>query len=79
MAFFKGNPITGRIPESLRLWVWSKSHGDFMHLPHEGGIYDQHPILLEHWLIIDHTFHEHQENEEQKKKLRDKSKNMSRR
>lgn len=41
----------GSLPESLRLYILCK-HMKWAHLPVGGGLYDQHPKLLDDWLII---------------------------
>lgn len=41
----------GKIPESLRLYLLCKNM-KWTHLPVGGGLYDQHPKLLDDWLII---------------------------
>lgn len=39
------------VPESLRLYVFCKGI-KFTHLPVDGGLYDQHPDLIEQWEVI---------------------------
>lgn len=48
---FSGKKHMGRIPESLRMYILCK-HMKWTHLPCGGGIYDQHPKLLDDWLVI---------------------------
>ena len=48
---FSGKPFMGRMPESLRMYVLCKQM-KWTHLPNGGGIYDQHPKLLDDWLVI---------------------------
>lgn len=39
------------MPEALRLYIFSKNL-KFAALPVAGGLYDQHPDLIEQWSII---------------------------
>ena len=48
---FSGKPTMGRMPESLRLYVLCKQM-KWTHLPNGGGLYDQHPKLLDDWLVV---------------------------
>ena len=41
----------GHMPESLRLYVLCK-YMKWAHLPVAGGLYDQHPKLLDEWMMI---------------------------
>ena len=48
---FRGRSLTGPMPESLRLYIVCKSM-KWTHLPVDGGIYDQHPKLMDEWMEI---------------------------
>jgi hypothetical protein len=48
--FVRGNPITNA-PESIKLFVLCSSMR-WNHLPVAGGIYDQHPRLIDEWQVI---------------------------
>lgn len=41
---------------------------DWNHLPVAGGIYDQHPKLLEDWMVIFHERHLHEEEKKRQEK-----------
>lgn len=66
---FTGKPVQGVMPESLRLYILCKSM-KWTHLPVAGGIYDQHPKLLDDWLAImavDHEVEERKLKEQERK------------
>lgn len=47
----EGHPIPGPLKESLRLYAFAKAL-KFTHLPNAGGLYDQHPRLIDEWTTI---------------------------
>ena len=54
---------------SLRMYALAKSM-KFNHLPDEGGLYDQHPKLLEDWryIMAEENKHEKAKRDEEEKK-----------
>ena len=66
------------MPESLRLWVLC-SASEFSVLPVAGGWYDQHPIMLDHWVIIWSKKADHDKREQQKRERENKAKKGKRR
>ena len=44
----------------------SRLLGEFNHLPQAGGLYDQHPELIVHWMIISAAHHEYEDDRRQK-------------
>lgn len=61
----KGEPVEN-VPESLRLFSLCEAMR-WNHLPSAGGLYDQHPRLLEDWLMIFNTKAEHEKAEAEKR------------
>jgi hypothetical protein len=49
-AFINDRPLQ-YVPEALKLWVLFKSLGETA-LPVAGGLYDQHPKLIDSWFYI---------------------------
>lgn len=66
------------MPESLRLWTMCAVM-EFSVLPNDGGLYDQHPIMLDHWAIIWDKKAKHDKREQQKRERDAKAKKGSRR
>lgn len=64
----KGNPVPPPIPESIRLFILCNGM-NWCHLPADGGIYAQHPKLLDEWDII---FDEQARHEQKKRRDRDR-------
>lgn len=55
----EGKPIQGSLPESLRLFALCDAM-KWAHLPVAGGIYDQHPQLIEEFQYIFNVKHKHE-------------------
>jgi hypothetical protein len=62
-------------PESILLFSLCENMR-WNHLPRAGGLYDQHPRLLEQWRILfrEKAVEEKRRNDEDKRKQRSKSK-----
>jgi hypothetical protein len=54
------------MPEALRLFIICEGM-NFTHLPQAGGLYDQHPRLLDRWVTIWVMRGENEEREKAKK------------
>lgn len=61
--------------ESLRLFLWCAGT-KWAHLPVAGGIYDQHPRLIDEWgvLFAIQAEHDRKEQSRQKQEMASKSK-----
>lgn len=64
--------------ESLRLFAICDAM-NWSHLPVLGGLYDQHPRLLEEWLIIFRMKAEHEKREQDRRDREMRAKSRSRR
>ena len=59
------------MPESIRLYVLAH-HLNFNHLPVAGGLYDQHPKLIDQWTDIARLVNSEQEREQAAQKRKKK-------
>lgn len=61
--------------ESLRLFLFCEGT-KWAHFPVQGGIYDQHPTLIDEWAILFgiKAEHDRKENEKQRAEMNQKSK-----
>ena len=70
--WFKGKlPDSVPVKQSLSLWGVAAAM-EWSHLPVAGGIYDQHPALLDEWSIIWSEKSAHDQREEAKRKRKGK-------
>ena len=65
-AFVRGDPVE-RPTESMRLFALCSAM-EWAHLPVAGGLYDQHPQLLDEWLIIFQAKAEEEAKEQERRK-----------
>lgn len=63
-AVLSGETITFAY-ESLRLFLWCAGT-KWAHLPVAGGIYDQHPRLIDEWAILFEMQSEHNRHEDER-------------
>lgn len=66
------------MPEALRLFIICEGMS-WTHLPCAGGLYDQHPVLLDRWVYIFAARADFENREETKKKAKEKTKQPHRR
>lgn len=72
MAYARGEPVENP-PESLRLFALSEGM-KFAHLPSVGGLYDQHPQIIDDWLRIMQVKGEEQKKDRDRRERDMKSK-----
>ncbi len=70
----RGRPLDGPAPDSLRLFAMCDAM-KWSHLPVAGGLYDQHPRLLEEFMFIfaERGDHERSEQERREREMKRKS------
>lgn len=62
----RGRDLMPPLPESLRLWIVCEGMR-WTHLPNGGGLYDQHPKLLDEWEYIFRRVARHREEEQRRR------------
>jgi len=61
------------MPESIRLFAMCKAM-KWAHMPVPGGLFDQHPILLDQWSVIFSEISKARKRDEDKRKRESKRK-----